>query len=81
MVIDFYLWTVLDIEECMAGTYTCPDNAVCDNRSPDYDCYCDIGYVPVYDTSVPHGFYCLGELRQKAMSVKIQHFYHVEEVS
>ena len=60
--IDYLFCSVLDIDECTAGTDTCPDNAVCDNCCPGYDCYCDTGYVAVYNTSVPHGFYCVGEL-------------------
>ena len=36
---------ISDINECLTGAASCPDNSICSNQEPGYTCVCVSGYI------------------------------------
>ena len=51
----FFLFLLLDIDECKNGDNKCDSNAKCTNNIGSYDCECKTGYSG-------NGFTCTGKL-------------------
>ena len=44
LVVLFVVWSLFDLDECIAETHACDPNADCTNLEGTYDCHCREGY-------------------------------------
>ena len=42
---SFFMFPLLDINECDVGTHMCHTHASCSNTAGSFDCFCNQGYV------------------------------------